>query len=234
MSENKIQYNEACPECEAAGVKNLLYLDCDLVQIQCDSGHTFEELPSDQALRTGKQEAPKPLQIETSNPLQTASVLEVPAPSSEKVEANTLEKVKEPRPMADIVADLGSKLAQENREIAEQYGIDLAKMAPLDSGVEVSGASGFGLPRAVELRRPEIGTRQILVAEGQAVTLENGDVLFGLKVPEAWVQAVQSEADNQLRSPASYLSSWLVSEEMRAYIVDGLITYWSSSYSQTK
>ena len=207
MEQNRITYEEACPKCEAEGRKEKLFLDMDKVEIRCEVGHVFEELPSDTVLRTGLQAEPIPAVSEVVSEAKSEPEIEqVSSIADLQPEApitNTLEKPVAPLSPSAIVAAEDAKLAK----IAVQ-------LKPRSAG-------------------PSLAAAGLMVAEGMGVTLPDGDMLLGVRIPEAWRQAVEAEAEAQMKSPGKYFSDWLTSEEMRATVIDWLQNYWCSAYSQT-
>ena len=214
MSENRIQYKEACPECAAKAVENFLFLDMDTTVIQCQAGHVFEELPSDQVLRNGLQSASNPV-------LQTGENVEkLPAETAapESAQANTLEESGAPDVLTKRLEDIGEELARQNQEIADKYNIDLASV-PAVPEAPIPPMEGRAYPKE-------------LVGEGESIRLANGDLLLGVRIPETWKQAIEAEAEAQLKSPAAYFGEWLTSDEMKSAVVDLLQNYWSAAYTQ--
>ena len=238
--QNRILYDEACPNCKAEGREAKLFLDMDRVEIRCEAGHVFEELPSDVLLRTGQAQdqvaTAEPLQVERVEPLQVEAIPAEPGDSGEQISeenpvvsetplSNTLEEAMTAEAGTERLAEIATELPSNKPATDED-------LQPIDAGVAVSGTSDYGLSGVVRLNRVDTGTSQYLVSEGQAVNLPNGDLLLGIVIPEVWKSAVESEAESQLKSPATYFRDWLTSEEMRQSVIEWLENYWVSSYSQ--
>ena len=223
MSENRIQYNEACPVCKAEGRENeKLFLDMDKVEIRCETGHVFEELPIDKALRN-EQEILRTEQPQADK--TTVSVYDgcLGGDVSSEIPA-VIEALPEPVPTNTLEEPI---LAESGRErIAE-----IAANMPI-SGMEVSEVptDSRGIP-AVPVT---IAGRKTFVCEDSGISLPNGDLLLCIRIPEQWRQAVESEAESQMKSPAKYFADWLCSQEMQSHIIDGLVAYWTASYAQAR
>lgn len=216
MSESRIHYDEACPACVLEGFDHKLFLDYDTLQVQCERGHKFDELPSDTALRTGQPISTGTVASSTEEsavaPVVEPGIVNEEKPSqSEK--SNTLENEVSPEESSAKLAEIASKLAAPPQVSPELF----EKLSPALQRV-------VGVPK---------DSTNASVAEGQSVTLENGDLLLGVRIPESWRQAVEAEAEVQGKRPAVYLAEWLTSEEMRSAIVDFIQNYWASSYTQT-
>lgn len=252
MNENRIQYKEPCPLCASENQDQKLFLDMDKVEIRCELGHIFEELPSDKALRTGQAAQAESAQIAMpeNEPSGGGSIGPGIVPeglnqahaefvsdenlmknraSAEPGVSNTLENKSsvedvEVSPEEDSarMAALTTKLAEENQRIAGRYGIDLGKLPPL-----TAVTSRPIVPVTVE-------GQKTFVSEETSITLPDGDLLLCVRIPEAWKSAVEAEAEAQMKSPGAYFSDWLTSTEMRATLVDWLENYWVSNWTQTK
>jgi hypothetical protein len=74
----------------------------------------------------------------------------------------------------------------------------------------------------------------LTVAEGQTLSLLNGDILVGIRISEQWRQAVEAEAEAKGMKTAEYFQQWLQSDEMRDAVSDLLANYWTSNYAQAR
>lgn len=252
MAENRVDYKEACPTCRDAGTAQNLFMDLDKLEIRCELGHTFDALPSEKPLQIDEetvancvanrgdedvsQEAPAEVLRRKKEPEMGAKSEEI-AQNGAGIEAdepsadfNTLESVDLAKEADSSAEEDHGRMAEIAAQIGELPARTMVRQDVLDVP-DLMEADGLILPpAAVSTNSPS----EPLVREDGAVVLPNGDLLLGVVVPEVWRQAVEAEAQNQLKSPAAYFSDWLTSEEMKSAIVDLLQNYWSASYAQSR
>jgi hypothetical protein len=157
------------------------------------------------------------LQTDETGTSPEGSRIESIKPSLEAVESHSLEAVSESDAQNDAQED-SAALARISEQIAGDVVSDVVVR-------DATGAQDFGIPRAVAITRPADGTLQQLVADGGEARLLNGDVLFGITVPDKWVEAIRAEAEIQNQTAAAYLQQWFA---------DALENYWVSNYSQSR
>lgn len=212
MSENRIVYNELCPVCKLDNREEKLFLDMDKVEYRCEAGHVFDELPSDTALRTAQEIQPETLQTELQTVQENAAV------------------------EAEIEAEPGANFP------SEVPASETGKINTLESAILAQEEEKEAAARMAEIAEeiaavtsPQVAQSGTLppVGPGESIDLPNGDLLLGVVIPEAWRQAVEAEAQAQLKSPAAYFADWLTSEEMKSAVIDWLQNYWVSTYTQT-
>jgi len=237
MSPSRFEYSEICPTCKDAGVTNddgkpiTLGFDLDTHEISCTRGHVYEELPStavsvakedDTVLQADatkvSEDRNTSLREEATNEAVSESKTEVVEGRSEGAFGHSLGEVSESG------AQTG---AQEDSAALARISEQLSPVSPevQTLAVQTGAQPEFGLPGRVMLTQPETGNMQMLVAEGRELTLPNGDVLFGLVVPEQWSAAVRAESEIQNQTPAEYLQQWFR---------EALENFWVSNYSQSR
>jgi hypothetical protein len=67
------------------------------------------------------------------------------------------------------------------------------------------------------------------VGPKDALALPDGEILFGVVVPETWASAIVAEAEAQGMPPGEYFSRWLTSDDLRSTLVDALVHFWASA-----
>lgn len=215
MGENRIEYVDKCPMClkdgatDENGQPRNLGLDMDTGKICCLAGHEFDELPSETVPE-------KPMETAVAIP----GVCTQPETPKSESDFGVSQIADEPSAQEDA-AKLGKiALVMGDESIAPQVA-EIAK----DSNPE----------RALEpLPRKVVGVDRgsVKVGESQAITLENGDLLLGVRISEQWRQAVEAEAEAKGMKTADYFAEWLTSEEMRDAFSDLLANYWLANYQQ--
>jgi hypothetical protein len=239
MSQNRFEYAEICPTCKDAGAVGedgkpvTIGFDLDTHEISCTKGHVYEKLPSEAAAVAESGDATVAgtrdvaLREYETESLAGEVKTGAPEPSSGEAVCPTLETVSDSDAQSNAEAD-SAALAQLSAQISAEFNVKAEVMSlPAREVAEEKAVLRLApIEQAPEERRYWVGP-------GGSMALPNGDLLLGLRIPEQWRQAVEAEAQNQGKLIGEYASDWLTSEEMRSAIVDALVAYWSSSFTQT-
>jgi hypothetical protein len=247
MSPSRFEYSEICPTCKEAGAVDEatgktfnLGFDIDTSRICCLNGHEFDRLPSDAVAKASDSEE-HPSQNSATPELQADATKVSEGRNTSLREEATSEAVSESKTEAvegrsegafghslGEVSESGAQTgAQEDSAALARISEQLSPVSPevQTLAVQTGAQPEYGLPGRVMLTQPETGTMQMLVAEGRELTLPNGDVLFGLVVPEQWSAAVRAESEIQNQTAAEYLQQWFR---------EALENFWVSNYSQSR
>jgi hypothetical protein len=238
MSQNRFEYAEICPTCKDAGAVGedgkpvTIGFDLDTHEISCGKGHVYDRLPSEAVAvaESGDKNAGTVAETRDSllrNEATLTADLGLSDAAAEGAVCHSLETVSGSDARISAQADSAALAELSERMQEPAVEVKLPSAEDLDAVVAEQDARA----RAATATRTLPG--DYLVAEGEGVNLPNGDLLLGLRIPEQWRQAVEAEAENQGKGSAQYLADWLTSEEMRSAIVDALVAYWSSSFTQT-
>lgn len=216
MLDNRIDYQDRCPIClkdgklnETTGKPVTLSLDLDSGKIACVMGHQFEELPSE-------------TQAEAAPGVPVAVPEICTQPEAPKIESDSAPVVQE---VAQSAAEDSAKLEQISGVLASAPTVEptaqpVPEKAPASVRMFADGGEVDALGSGVK------------VGAGEAITLENGDLLLGVRVSEQWRQAVEAEAEIKGVSAPAYFAEWLTSEEMRDSLSDLLANYWLANFQQ--
>lgn len=185
----KVEYGVECPKCKVEGVTRMLGLDPEAGGICCDAPtpHVYEQLPGSETpvseAAAGEVERPN-LGEETQ---QAGDAPEVPQGSGESEQKRFSEIVQERAQSADTPQQ------PETPPVVSEGTIEIRKRGE-EVVEEFSGITEGG---------------SAIVGLGGKVGLPGGDLLFGLRVSEQWVSAIQAAADTCGQSFSEYLQDFI-------------------------